>query len=147
MQRIQTRGFTLTELLVTIAIVAIVSAIALPLYSNYGLRTYRAQVQSDLLNCSQSLERFSAINFTYAGTADTDDDGLADGNDDEIGDDICSALSTPERYTMTIVNATGTSFTLTATPVANSVMDGDGAFTLDDAGNRTYAGAAGWHTD
>ena len=51
-------GFTLIELLIALAIMAIVSAIAVPLYTSYSHRTFRNEAQADLLNCAQGLERF-----------------------------------------------------------------------------------------
>ncbi|MEQ9451946.1 MAG: type IV pilin protein [Pseudomonadales bacterium] len=126
------QGFTLTELLVAIAIVAVVSAIALPLYTQYSQRTYAAEVQADLLNCAQSLERFSALNFSYAGTAVGGvDAGLID-------PDICDATSVRNaRYAISI-NATATGYTLTAVPQGGDAMAGTGNMTLDDAGARTW---------
>ena len=131
-------GFTLTELMGAIAIVAIVSAVAIPLYTDYTMRGFRAEVQSDLLNCSQALERWNALNFTYAGSADTDADGLGDANVGPIAEEVCDPLSVSgDRYTIT-VNAPGGTYVLTAAPAGGSVMDGDGDFTLDNAGNRTW---------
>ena len=136
--RVKAKGFTLLELLAALAIVAVLAAIALPLYNQFSDRSYRAEVQADLLNCAQALERFSAVNFTYAGTADTDADGVADGDAGAIGEDICDARSVAgDRYDITIAAAV-TTYTLTAAPDANGPMVGDGDLTLDDAGNRTW---------
>ena len=98
-------GFTLVELLVAIAIVAILSAISIPLYTTYSMRSYRAEAQADLLNCSQALERFNAMTFTYAGTADTTADGLGDANVGAVAAEVCNPLSA-DRYAIT-VNAPG----------------------------------------
>jgi type IV pilus assembly protein PilE len=146
-------GFTLIELIVAMTILAVVSAIAIPLYTQYSQRTYRSELQADLMNCAQAMERFNAVNFTYIGAADTDADGLADGQNGPIGNDICQPRSVAnERYAITIA-ATVDTYTLTAVPDANGAMDGDGDLTLTDAGNRTWdendnnvidAGEADW---
>ena len=51
------RGFTLIELMIAVAIFAVVSAIAIPLYTQYSERGYRTELTADLMNCAQALER------------------------------------------------------------------------------------------
>lgn len=132
------QGFTLVELLIALAIMAIVAAVALPLYNQYSDRTFRSEAQADLMNCAQALERFSSINFSYEGSADTDADGIGDADAGPIAGNICdpiSARAANDRYAFT-VNATATTFTLTATP--ENQMAGDGVMTIDDRGNRQW---------
>ena len=47
-----------------------------------------------------------------------------------------------DRYTVS-VSVSGTSYTLTATPVASSTQAGDGSLTINAAGNRTW-GSKTW---
>ena len=132
------KGFTLTELMVALAIVAVVSAIAVPLYTQYSQRSYITEVQADLMNCSQALERWSALNFTYAGTADTNNDGVGDANAGPIAAEVCVAQAVlQDRYAITI-NAPGNTSVLTATPDAAGPVAGTGFMTIDNAGNRTW---------
>ena len=140
MRHSKAAGFTLLELLVAITIVAMVSAIALPLYTQFSERSYRTEAQADLLNCVQALERWSAVNFSYLGAADEDGDELADddGASDAgpLGLDVCRPVSVQQgRYEIEIA-ATATTYTLTAEPIGS--MDGDGDMTIDEAGNRTW---------
>ena len=136
-------GFTLLELMIAITIVAIVSAIALPLYTQFTERGYRTEVQGDLLTCVQALERWSAINFTYLGAADEDGDDLADGvgaasDEGALGLDVCRPVSVQQgRYDITIA-ATATTYVLTADPRDPGPMSEDGELTVDEAGNRTW---------
>ncbi len=129
-------GFTLIELLIAVAIMAIVSAVAIPLYTSYSQRAYRAEAGADILGCAQALERFASVNFTYQGSADTDADGLGDADVGLIAAEICTPLSVRQlRYTIS-VNATAATFAFTANPIG--FMDGNGILTLDDAGNRGW---------
>ncbi len=130
-------GFTLIELLIALVILAIISAIAVPLYTSYSLRTYRNEAQGDLLGCAQGLERFASINFTFQNTADTDADGIGDADAGPIAAQICQTRSVDQnRYTITVV-ATAAGYTLTADPQAGPTV-ADGFMTLDDGGNRTW---------
>jgi type IV pilus assembly protein PilA len=61
------RGFTLIELLVVIMIIAILTAIAIPVYVSQRQRAYRAALQSDLRRAAVEAETYYADNRTYVG--------------------------------------------------------------------------------
>ena len=60
------RGFTLIELMITVAILGIILAIALPSYSAYIRKSRRADAMASLSQAQTNLERCYAANFTYA---------------------------------------------------------------------------------
>jgi type IV pilus assembly protein PilE len=65
-QRSGGAGFTLIELMVTVAIVAILSAIAYPAYSQYVLKSRRTDEKNALLDLAARQERFYSLNNQYS---------------------------------------------------------------------------------
>lgn len=69
-------GFTLLELMITVAVIAILAAVAYPSYSEYVAKSRRATTAGLLLQSQQWMERFYTENYRYdqntAGTLVTD---------------------------------------------------------------------------
>ena len=65
-------GFTLLELLVAIAIVGIISGIALPQYAEYRQRGFDARARSDLYMVALAEESYFIDNETYLSCANQD---------------------------------------------------------------------------
>lgn len=61
-------GFTLIELMITVAIVAIVAAVAYPAYTNQIMRGQRSAGQTFLLDLAQREEQFFLDNRAYTNT-------------------------------------------------------------------------------
>lgn len=60
------RGFTLVELMIAVAIIAILAAIAVPNYSQHLLKSRRAAADSFLMNIAQLQEQYLLDNRSYA---------------------------------------------------------------------------------
>lgn len=68
------KGFTLIEIIVAIAIVGILSAIALPTYTNYVIRGKIPDATSNLAAKRVQMEQFYQDNHTYVGGPDCNTD-------------------------------------------------------------------------
>lgn len=64
----QSTGFTLIEMMIVVAIVAILAAIALPAYQNHILRSKIRLAQSDLLSLSAGVENYRQRTLAYPAT-------------------------------------------------------------------------------
>jgi len=124
------RGFTLIELMITVAIVAILAAIAYPSYTKYVQRGYRSEGIVMLNDAVARMERYYAQNNTYAVT-----------NLTALGFASATPLSQTGKYQLS-VTANATAYSFTATPKDQQTQDACGALTIDQLGNKTSAGGA-----
>jgi type IV pilus assembly protein PilE len=125
-------GFTLVELLISVAIVGILAAIAYPSYTSYVAKARRAEVQAELMALAQWMERIYTETGCYTPMGGTDCTGA-----DETPD-ISAADAKYPYYTIDFVGASDDTFTIRATPVANSPQDGDGYLEIDQLGRRSW---------
>ena len=88
-QESQNRGITLIELVIVIAIVALLSAIAIPNYSHFQKKSLRAEAKTALNKIQTQQERFYVSNFTYT------DDLAALGFNGDRSDNGLYILSVP----------------------------------------------------
>lgn len=72
------KGFTLIELMVTVAVIGILAAIAYPSYTEYSKKARRAEAAGALLNATQLVERFYSKNGTYNNAISST--GITDGD-------------------------------------------------------------------
>lgn len=118
----KSKGFTLIELMITVAIVAILAAIALPSYQQYVLKSRRAVAKSFLLDVSAKQQQFLLDARTYATTLNALNISLPA----EISNYYTASFST---------TPTATTFTIQVVPKNGQEKDLNGAtITIDSTG-------------
>jgi type IV pilus assembly protein PilE len=120
----QIQGFTLIEVMVTVAIIAILAMIALPSYKEYVMRSRRADAKAALLKVQLAQEKYRASNTSYSNS-------LAD-----LGFVADSGVfySPDKNYTMAVTGSTATDYTATATPTGAQTGDSCGTFAVNKEG-------------
>lgn len=132
-------GLTLIELMVVVAVLAILSAIAYPLYTDQVQKSRRTEARVVLNELALAQNRYFTVNGSYAtqvqlGTVYNDAlDKMTDRNGD----------GTPDYYTINLVRPTATTFDITATATGPQEADDDCAtLSIDELGARTATGDA-----
>jgi type IV pilus assembly protein PilE len=125
------RGFTLIELMVTVAVIAILAAIAMPSYSDYVKRGKIPQATSNLASMRVKLEQYFQDTRTYVGSCAAGTVAPLPAADDFT-------------YTCPAANLTATTFTVQA--AGTGVMAGF-TYTIDQNNTKTTTAVpSGWGT-
>jgi type IV pilus assembly protein PilE len=132
------RGFTLIELMIAVAIVAILMAIAVPSYAYFLKKSRRGDTEATLMDIAQREQQYLNDVRAYAPDVGT------------LNTTVPVDVST--YYTITICQlpppaacnppgGTPPTFVVVATPIAGSPQAGDPTLTLDNTGVRGPASA------
>lgn len=125
------RGFTLIELMIVVAVVAILATIAYPNYTDSVRKSRRGQAKADMVEMAQNLERWHTMNNSY------------------VGGDAKLPTQSPKkgtaRYALQVTKATQSEFMIEANPQAGQDKDMCGKLTLDQAGRKTPDTAGCWN--
>ncbi len=130
------RGFTLIELMIVVAIVAILTAIAYPSYRKYVMRSNRAEAKSILLEDAQYMEK----NFAEANVFNQTSTGTT------ISSSSLPYQQAPKtgsvNYNITLSAITATSYTIQAAPTGAQSGDECGTLTINNLGQNNISGGS-----
>jgi type IV pilus assembly protein PilE len=123
------RGFSLIELVVVLAIAAILAAVAIPNFSDHIVRTRRLRAQADLLEAAQYLQRFHSVHGSFAGA--------------ELPAVLRRSPSDghPNYAISLVVIDDGAAYRLTARPAGSQARDACGSLLLHANGRKSNASA------
>lgn len=112
-------GFTLLELMITLAVAAILVVIVVPTYNNYVIRAHRSAAQQLLMDIAQRQEQFLLDNNTYASDITS-----------------LSVVLSPEVsnfYNAPVISLnSATAYTLSIQPLAGGQLRNDGVLVLSN---------------
>lgn len=141
----QNKGFTLIEVIISIAILSILLAIAVPKYKDYIREGNRAAMKAELMQIASALERYKALQMTYTNAT------LAAGPGSVYGSEVYPKGESGSKvlYDLSFSEAPGTTWELVAAPA--NVQEGDGVLMINSAGqtcwSETGGGSCAYGTD
>lgn len=118
------RGVTLIELLVAVALVAILAGVAYPAYTRHLVRSHRASAQTVLSDIAQRQQQYLMDNRAFATTPAA------------LGVNVPGDLAGRYSFQITADASMPPSYTATATPVAGSPQAVDGPLSITSEGTR-----------
>lgn len=128
----KSKGFSLMELMVALAISGVLLAIAVPAYQSYAQSSRRAVAASCLVELTQFMERVYTTSMSYN----------INNNADTVLPDTQCQQTLAEFYAFSL-DAEAQTFTLSAAPKGGQSSDSAcGTLTIDQAGTRTAAGSS-----
>lgn len=131
----RTQGFTLIELIVTVAVVAILASIAYPSYVEHLRTSRRADAAGALIGFAAAMERHYASKGSYLGA------GEGNGDTGAPGPALGYSATVPVgggtvTYNLSIQAATANSYSLYAIPTGSQFGDKCGTLTLNQMGTQ-----------
>lgn len=122
-------GFSLIELMMTVAIVGVLSSIAIPTYKNYSIKSHRVEGKSLIMEIMQRQEKYYTENNTYTTNLTL------------LGYSSSTVISEQGYYSLTAAAAADgiiNNVILTAQPIGSQASDSEcGSFIMNSNGQKT----------
>lgn len=119
------KGFTLIELMITVAVVAILAALAFPSYQQYVIRSKRSAAQAQMMDIANRQQQFLLANRAFADKAALVASGYV----------LPSEVSASYGYDVELSTSAVPGFKVVFTPTGGQAADGD--LTLTSEGVKT----------
>jgi type IV pilus assembly protein PilE len=130
------KGFSLIELMISVAIIGIIASIAYPSYQGFVVSTNRGAAQADLMSLAAAMERHKAASFSYKAAAVSAADT---GKPAVFHQHSPSAeLYDNRKYDLFITEASGSAYLIEAKPVTGNLQAGDGNVAFYSDGRRAW---------
>lgn len=130
-------GFTLIELMIVVAIIAILAGIAYPSYMDQVRKGNRAKAQAFLMDVAQRQQSYLLVHRQYAQSLEQL--GFDNGSGDlSLGSELSKLDAVYDITGMTMGSVVGPppSFNMTLLVKSGSLQDGDGSLCLANSGAR-----------
>jgi len=127
MRKVGQKGFTLIELMIVAAIIAILAAVAYPSYTSHLVKGNRAAAKAQMLDIANREQQFFLANRAYADKTTLESSGYS----------LPAEVSAKYGYTITVGSGTVPTYLITFTPVSGSSQATDGALTLNSDGVKS----------
>ncbi len=140
-------GLTLIELLITVAILTVLAAVALPMYTQQQMKARRVEAKSAAMKLALAEEQYRSRRGNYRSVANNSLSDIASLGLDANEWDPSSASSVARYYDYSVnVTNGGTRFQVSLTPKTAGPQAGDNActgFFIDQLGQKTASGTRG----
>lgn len=132
-------GFTLIEVMIVVAVIGVLSAIAVPAYSEYVRKARRADAAATLMEASQYMQRFYSVNDRY----DKKKSGVAVSLPSDLQVSPKGVVGNNIYYNISFLGAvTPNSYELQAVPAGSMAGDKCGSLILASTGQKKISATA-----